>query len=174
MVNKLILEAIEGEETIDVDGDVKYDILSEFVKDGRLIIKFGKVKGNFDCRWCELTTLEGCPEEVLGDFICASNKLTSLVGGPKIVGGHFRCGYNQITSLEGCPEEIKNFNCSDNQLTSLVGAPKIVNGQFDCSNNQLTSLDGMPEKVADIFWAKGNPKLPRITKHPWGNHFYQG
>lgn len=41
-------------------------------------IQFGKVSGVFNCSWCMLTTLRGCPFEVGGDgmFLCGFNNLS--------------------------------------------------------------------------------------------------
>ena len=51
--------------------------------------------GNFDCRFNDLTSLEGCPEKVAGFFDCGDNKLTSLEGAPKEIGGNFYCRGNK-------------------------------------------------------------------------------
>jgi len=86
-----------------------YDV-SSVIKDGKFKIKFGKVKGDFDC---------------------SNNKLTSLEGAPKYVGGNFYCSHNQLTSLEEAPERVEGgFYCSNNKLTSLEGAPEYVGGSF--------------------------------------------
>lgn len=36
-----------------------------------------------------LTSLEGCPKEVINDFNCSHNELTSLKGSPEIINGFF-------------------------------------------------------------------------------------
>ena len=156
----------------DCDGDVKVD--KDLVSpDGKLIVKFGVVKGDFDCIGNKLTSLEGAPQEVGGRFNCGANNLTSLegapqkVGGgfychdnklislngsPKKVGGGFYCYVNQLTSLEGAPYEVGgNFECFSSRLTSLEGSPQKVSGEFDCHNNSLTSLKGAPQKVGGNF-----------------------
>ena len=58
----------------DCNGDVEVekDLVSP---DGKLIIKFGVVKGDFDCRNNQLTSLEGAPQKVGGDFYCYDNNL---------------------------------------------------------------------------------------------------
>lgn len=99
----------------DVNGDVNIFQIRQFIKGGRLTIKFNKVSGYFECPNSKLTSLEGCPKEV---------------------GGSFRCEYNKLTSLKGVPERIKkSFDCRRNQLTSLEGAPKEVGWDFNCSDN---------------------------------------
>jgi len=161
----------------DCNGDVKVekDLVSP---DGKLIIKFGVVKGDFKCNNNELTSLEGAPQKVGGSFICYDNKLTSLEGTPKEVGryfdcigneltslagapqkvgGDFKCSENFLTSLAGAPQEVGgNFYCNDNKLASLEGAPQEVGGNFDCRYNQLTSLEGAPQKVGGYFWCYNN------------------
>ena len=101
-------------------------------------------KGDLDCSYYNLTSLEGCPKEVQGSFNCSFNNLTSLKHGPKEVKGDFYCSNNKLTSLKGCPEIVKgDFICSGNNLTSLEHGPKIVQGDFYCSDNDLTSLYGL-------------------------------
>ena len=94
---------------IDVEGDV---ILIKQVD--KLPFKFGKVSGNFNCSYNQLTNLEGSPNYVGGSFDCSRNKLTNLEGCPSSVGGNFNCSDNQLTNLEGSPKEIKgDFNCDE-------------------------------------------------------------
>ena len=170
---------VYNEETglYDCNGDVKVekDLVSP---DGKLIVKFGVVKGDFDCRDNELTSLAGAPQKVSKGFYCNNNELTSLEGAPQEVGGDFDCGDNQLTSLEGVPQEVGgyfgcsnnkltslngvtqevggSFYCYNNELTSLEGAPQEVGGNFDCSGNQLTSLEGVPQKVGGYFYCDNN------------------
>ncbi len=48
----------------------------EFVNDnGKLIVNFGTVKGDFNCSGIGLTSLEGSPKCVYGSFICTDNKI---------------------------------------------------------------------------------------------------
>ncbi len=143
----------------DYDGTLDNITLKNFIledKDG-FIINFGKVTGDFDCSWNQLTSLKGAPQEVGGNFICYSNRLTSLEGAPQKVDGDFSCYNNRITSLEGAPQEIGGvFRCSSNQLTSLEGAPQKVGKDFNCSWNELTSLKGAPQKVDGRFDCRTN------------------
>ena len=108
----------------------------ELITDRKLIIKFGKVSGAFDCSYCNLTSLEGCPKEVGSYFYCSECvNLTSLEGAPKTVGGNFNCSNCQnLTSLEGCPREVwGNFYCVFCRgLKSLKGAPERVGRSFYC------------------------------------------
>jgi hypothetical protein len=91
--------------TINNDGtiDVNYTVqlsnrLLEKLPD---YIQFGKItNGYFSIRHNSLTTLKGCPYEILkekssfnGDFYCDHNNLTSLEYAPKKITGSFNC-YN--------------------------------------------------------------------------------
>jgi hypothetical protein len=142
----------------DCEGDVI--IPEDMVTDGKLKIRFGKVGGNFDCSYNELTTLEGAPKNVGGNFYCGHNNMTTLVGAPQEVDGGFNCINNKLTTLEGAPSVVgRGFYCSYNNLTSLEGAPNEVSGGFYCNNNKLTALKGAPKKVGGDFDCSGNPNL---------------
>ena len=139
----------------DYDGELKSSDLKFFVSDNYdgFIINFGKVTGDFNCSYNNLTSLKGSPQEVGGGFACFNNQLTSLKGAPQKVGGNFECQYNQLTSLEGAPQTVDGgFACFNNQLTSLRGAPQKVGGDFYCYNNpNLHSLDGMGQITGKIY-----------------------
>ena len=119
---------INDDFTIDVDGnvDLTYKHLSELPE----YIQFNIVKGGFDCKVNDFTSLRGCPKEV---------------------GGGFFCNFNELITLEGAPKEVeRSFDCSYNKLTSLEGAPKEVGGYLDCSNNPtLFSVDDV-KKVCQV------------------------
>jgi hypothetical protein len=147
---------INHDGTVDVDGNVNLS------KKGltKLPLKFNKVSGHFYCHSNQLTSLEGCPQEVGVNFYCYQNKLTSLEGGPKEVGSDFSCHSNQLTSLEGCPREVGgNFWCSINQLISLEGVPQEVGGAFYCHSNQINILKNELEfvNITGEFDIEGNP-----------------
>ena len=78
---------INNDDTIDVNGHVHLDNRLGDIE--KLPVKFGKLSGNFNCNFNELTTLEGCPNYVGGDFYCGWNKLTSLEYSPKYIGRDF-------------------------------------------------------------------------------------
>ena len=140
---------------IDVDGDIK--ITYKNIKEFPSFIQFGTVKGNFDCKHNNLTSLKGVPREVKGNFDCSCNDLTSLEGAPEKVGRSFDCAHNHLTSLDGAPDKIKGyFDCRSNSIEDLKGAPKVVGGYFDCGNNYLTSLKGSPKAVGGNFFCNSN------------------
>jgi len=126
---------------IDVEGDVGLN--------GRLVgliqlpLTFNEVKGDFDCRVNNLTTLEGCPKVVRGKFSCSNNNLTSLEHSPTEVEGSFYCYCNHsITTLEGLENTyisggLNVIYCE--KLYSLKGFPKKV-GSFDCSDTPLCPI----------------------------------
>ena len=60
-------------------------------------VRFGGVRGFFDCRNNQLTTLEGAPREVGGSFWCNNNQLTTLEGAPRKVGWDFSCWDNPVS-----------------------------------------------------------------------------
>ena len=156
----------EATDLCDCDGDiiVEKDLVSP---DGKLVVKFGVVEGDFICESLQLTSLEGSPQKVGGGFFCDDNELTSLEGAPQEVGGIFNCGYNKLISLKGAPQEVSGgFYCGVNRLTTLEGAPQEVGGNFDCGENKLTSLAGAPQKVGGDFYCKTNDLVFDKT------HFY--
>ena len=124
----------------------------------QLPLKFGIVRGYFNCSYNNLTTLEGAPEKVAGYFYCHSNNLTTLEGAPKKVKRSFYCSYNNLITLEGAPKKVEgSFDCHNNHLTTLEGAPEKVGGDFNCHSNNLTTLEGAPEKVGLGFYCYNNP-----------------
>lgn len=132
-----------------VDGSVA--ITEDYISDGRLRVRFHKVTGDFDCKYLNLHTLEGCPQEVGGDFNCEGNVLYSLHGAPKFVSSNFSCALNKLETLAECPEYIGgNFSISHNRLKDLKGSPRSIYGWFICDDNPLKTLIGGPEKVKNF------------------------
>lgn len=120
-----IIRGIVEEEklTLNADGTYSSDhnifTKSKYVSDGKLIIKFDKVAGIFDCSSNNLTTLEGCPK------ICYS----------------FNCSNNGLVDLKYCPETVLgNFNCTSNYINSIEYLPKIVESNFSIYGNYLLEI----------------------------------
>ncbi len=67
----------------------------------KIPIKFNKVKGNFNCSYNKLTTLENSPKNVETHFLCDNNLLTDLKHSPYSIGGFFQCDNNPLESLDG-------------------------------------------------------------------------
>ena len=161
---------IHSDGSVSVDGNVV--LISSITQ---LPVRFRKVGGFFNCKYANLTSLEGSPQEVGGFFSCYHTKISSLIGGPKKVGNSFSCSQTKITSLEGAPEFVGGyFDCEHTQITSLIGGPEKVGGYYNCmhtpitnlvgcpyeipeslhcSLTKLSSIEGMPKKLGgDIFW----------------------
>lgn len=163
----------------DIDGDIDLKDFQDFIEDGKLIVKFGKVSGNFYCRSIhlarrqlkDLTSLEGCPVEVGGDFKCSyCDGLTSLAGAPKKVGKDFECeSCKNLKSLVGGPSKVGgSYKCSFcESLKNLEGAPVEVPGNFGChACYNLTSLKGAPKKVGKTFFCQGCESLMSLDGAP--------
>ena len=93
--------------TINDDGtvDIRGNIRSESVME-KFPVKFGTIRGSFDCGVSNLRTLENGPFLVEGDFKCYHNYLTDLKGAPREIRGSFNCCANPLKSLQGSPEKI--------------------------------------------------------------------
>ena len=112
----------------------KYDysdcisIKNEYIVDGHLPVKFGRVIGNFSCEGCEdLRTLQGAPE---------------------IVGGYFNCfGCSNLTTLQGGPKKVKSYICGGNdKIINLKGVPEYIDDLFRVQRmSNLETLDYMPK-----------------------------
>ena len=167
-----------------INKDLTVDVNGELYLDGRklrnILVKFGEVKGDFNCKVYTLSSLEGSPQIVHGDFNCEgtqikslegapqivhgnvqiiyNEKLTSLEGGPKQVGGTYDVQRNSLTSLKGAPSTSNTFICDYNKLTSLEGAPDPVNGHFSCEMQDFTlrSFKGAPKTVKGMFISSNN------------------
>jgi hypothetical protein len=101
---------INPDGSIDVDGPLSVDLFDKGLT--KLPLNFRNVSGDFDCRYNQLTSLEGAPSSVGGYFYCSKNKLTSLEGAPENVGDYFDCSGNKLTSLEGAPSSVgSGFYC---------------------------------------------------------------
>ena len=107
MINQVkIYNLVYNEATglYDCDGDVKIgkDLVSP---DGKLIIKFGVVKGDFDCSANKLTSPEGVPQVVGESFYCYNNDNfvfdeTHFYGClPDVIGG-------KLKADDGCDYEL--------------------------------------------------------------------
>ena len=73
------------------------------------------VQGSFLCGGQELEDFLGIRfGNVRGTFNCSSNQLRTLEGSPREVGRDFWCYGNPLISLEGAPEMIKDYFCFKN------------------------------------------------------------
>lgn len=138
---------INSDNSIDVDEYIYFD--EGVITGGKLPVKFGKIKWDFNCEGNELTSLEGFPTWVGGSFYLFNNpEIKSLEGMPEFVGDSIGIWDNGLTSLKGCPEKATGeFNCEGNKLKDLEGGPKWIKGDYHCGDNPLTSLKGAPQKI---------------------------
>jgi hypothetical protein len=137
---------INGDGTIDVDGDVDLSDMGL----NEIPLKFGRVSGDFICSNNSIKSLNGCPQWVGGHFSCRGNRLTSLEFCPQWVGGNFFCYNNQLTSLEYIPKVInKNIACFSNNITSLIGI-NYIEGVININNNPIDEIWKLFESVKDI------------------------
>ena len=102
-------------------------------------VKFGEVKGFFNCAHNQLTNLDFCPDVLHGNLYIVNNKIDSLRSCPRVING--------------------TFYADKNNLKNLQYGPDIVVGQYMCRNNQLESLEYLPQKVGNIY-LDNNPALP--------------
>ena len=134
---------------VDIEGKFNASAADDFRNGSLLGIKFGIADGDFIINALGLTSLEGCPEEVIGAFNASNNKIENLIGGPKKVGRSYNINDNKkLVSLEGAPEEIGGtFNINDcNMLASLEGGPK-KSGAYECNSTAISSLKGAPAEM---------------------------
>lgn len=136
------------------NSDTTVFLEDDMVANGKIIINFGTVGGDFNCSMTQITSLEGCPREIGGDFNAENcKKLITLKGAPKVVNGDFFVmGCDSLVSLEGSPDVVHgSFHCSESGIKSLQGATKEVGGGFYCSQTQITSLEGCPDHLMGTF-----------------------
>jgi len=117
------------------------------------------VEGDFSCEGQDLQNFKGVKFGVVrGIFDCSDNQLKSLRGAPVEVQKNFYCNNNQLKSLIGAPQKVgENFNCENNYIKSLVGVPKEIFGNLDCEYNEIVSLEGAPQKLLGDFNCSYNP-----------------
>ena len=135
---------------VDEDGliDVYESVRLQLGNETSLGVRFGTIKGNFECFDNMLITLEGMPNVVGGDFICCNNQLPSLVGAPAIVIGDFACCNNQLTSVRGISEHIKgHFICANNPLTTKLAKAELQDQWNSCVGGRIV-YDGIPDDGA--------------------------
>jgi hypothetical protein len=103
-----------------------------------------------------ITSLKGCPKEIIGDFDLQFNKLKNLQYCPDRVSGHLSINNNKIDNLNYFPKEVRAVKLDNNKLTSLKGLPKTVHGFLSVENNKIKKLDGELERVFGQFLIANN------------------
>lgn len=132
-------------------------ISAHMLKDGKLPIQFGKVKGRFEMSWCKATSLEGCPKWVGGDFQCTNNFLFTLEGGPEYVGGLYNCRGSHLTSLKGVAKKI-GF---DNEPLKIGGS---IGSGFCFHENEIKNFDDFDCEFKGELMGVRNPITCLIGK----------
>lgn len=102
--------------TVSVDGDV--DLSSKGLH--YLPVKFGKVRGTFDCSHNYLTTMKGFPAHVRSDLDCSNNEIESLDADAIKCDGNVLLGRNDISSLIGVSDRITSVGKSLFLCDSLI------------------------------------------------------
>ena len=124
------------------------------------------IEGTFNCCHEELTDFKGVRFGVVkGYFDCSNNKLTSLEGSPQWVGVSFNCNNNSLTSLVGAPQEVGGyFDCSDNPIsekTLKLVWETIQKNKID----YWTALSALKSQIPNGYWKKMSRGLDeRISK----------
>ena len=184
------VKKIDRDETdrdaLDREGDLFLGefLRKNFIKDGRLTVKFKRWDGDFILsdwgHYTPIKSLEGCPEIVNGDFRADRCGLTSLKGAPRVVTGEFCCCENRLTSLEGGPEKVGSYTVTSPIVTSFVGSPKTVKRTFRFAGGRgITSLEGVPRKMTSFIFVNGPATIESLEGLPEGvkivdiscNHF---
>jgi hypothetical protein len=147
----LIIEyTINDDLSVDVDHDVSIFNLKP-AGYTNLPIKFRKINGDFLLRDPKVTTLQGCPDEVVGNFKIENIGITSLEGGPHTVNGYYMLfDTTALVSTKGMASHIGGLvqMLSCRKLTSLEGFPKAIGGRIELIGaSALTSLKGLPVHI---------------------------
>ena len=150
---------------VEVDDDLTVSVRAPFALTGKwkkLPVHFRNATDAFDIRERGLVSLEGSPQSCMR-FYCQKNPLTSLKGCPTDVVDVFNCSGCKLTSLMGAPRLLNQpnwFSAMDNQLTDLRGLPSEI-WNLDVSYNPLMSLEGLPTKCQSITFTY-NEHLPLL------------
>lgn len=119
---------VNSDGSLDATGNVHVqDSDRTILKNGKFVVQFRHVKGDFFCEFCNISSLEGAPETVGGSFSCEGNPIRSLKYAPKTVGRDFICRECGLTSLEGSPKTVgRNFVCTGNKKKFIEGDVKAI------------------------------------------------
>jgi hypothetical protein len=138
------------------------------IKNDELIVKFGRIGGDFNASNLFLRSMKGFPHTIDGNLIANNNvfgqlehfpqtvngginlrqcSIDTMEGLPKVVFGDLDMSVNNVTSFNGGVLEVRgSLRMMDNKLVSLKGIPK-VHKNIDLSKNKLSSLIGLPKIV---------------------------
>lgn len=132
---------IEGTWTVD-DDDLSVTVYGNVdlsnLKMTKLPVRFKKVSGRFIVRETDLTTLEGCPEEVGTWFDCSKTKIRNFIGGPKNIGAS-GAKYSDTFNANNC-----------DSLESLEGLAEGTGTVTICFCKKLKAIDFLPAGIKRI------------------------
>ena len=84
---------------VDVEGDFRFSNCIYEKPEDLKGVRFGKVRGSFDCSYNYLTSLAGAPQKVGGNFNCGRFKLSKRGWNPK--------GWLRVLNRKGKPKAQK-------------------------------------------------------------------
>ena len=101
-----------------------------------------------------------------GDFDCRWNNLTSLEGAPQKVGGEFRCGYFKMEkgqwNLKGWLKVLKEGSQKARKLIVTLLTPEVINKEIQqdpagvaMKLKEIWNDEGFRETRDKLVWPKG-------------------
>lgn len=165
-----LLNIKPGDTIPEITGNFSLDSLRFNSFMGRLGVNFTTALKDFSLNRLEVTSLEGCPQEVGGVFrLYRMNCISSLEGSPARVGGIYIDECDQLTSLEGCPKNITTDVVirSCDKLKNFKGLPEKIYGSLGIIwMDVMCGLEGLPKYVAGDFTFTNNvfPQGSSISK----------
>ena len=149
-------EYLKESESTEKDFDLEFNLRGRTLLEAREEYKWpDKVPGYFDIGSNNLTSLEGCPNEVGDRFSCSSNPLTGLEGCPIKVGSYFACTGTNVTSLQGFGEMFRYGwikgrlylpDTLKSHLLSVILIPELTRIDFWSSNKHLQKVEEIVNK----------------------------
>jgi len=136
-----------------VVGDV--NLTSEFVKNGKCTLVFGKVKGSFKASNLGLTSLENMPYVVDGDIDLSGNKIKSLDGCPWKVSGTLnmkgsKFNANEVSEFCQAGNVEADYSAEqqkEQQKIDIVGTSETPQSNVATAPNQYKNMKG---KIEDL------------------------
>lgn len=154
LFHKYQISSVEEDGTINVDGDLNFDLY----RDESIPIKLGTVTGSFINHDSKLKYLWNGPKRVEGSVEMTGSIIKSLSGGPEWIGEHLHLGGTKITSLKGIAKYIGgNVHFAGSNLKSLEGMPERLEGDLYTEATKIKSLKGSPKTIMGVFNASATP-----------------
>jgi hypothetical protein len=117
---------------------------ADAVKANKIIIDRQSLYNNVDANHRNLTSLEGCPNNVRGDFMARGNLLSSLRYCPEKVGGLFSVARNpKLEHIDYLPSFIGDgfyaYACNLTHLHNIHNIGNICHRDFKVMSNPIKS-----------------------------------